>query len=206
LKRVVTVACGDSAPYIEALKKAGVELVEGDHLLGFDGLVLMGGTDVNPALYGEERGPETDEPDDARDQLECSLIEEALVRDLPILGICRGLQILNVQHGGSLVQHMEGHQVRTPENRGLPVHSVAIEPGTHLAVIAGPKLKWEVNSRHHQAIARVGEGLVISARDPRDGTIEAVERPDKRFVVAVQWHPENQTEMAKLFCAFAAAL
>lgn len=111
-----------------------------------------------------------------------------------------------MQHGGSLIQHVEGHQVRTPGNRGLPAHSVEIEPGTHLAVIAGSKSKWEVNSRHHQAIARLGKGLVVSAKDPRDGMVEAVERPDKRFVVAVQWHPENQSEMAKLFCAFAAAL
>jgi putative glutamine amidotransferase len=206
VKKVVTVGGANPAPYIEALQKADVELIEGTHLFGFDGLVLMGGTDVNPALYGEERGSRTDEPDDARDELECSLIEEALVRDLPILAICRGVQILNVRHGGSLVQHIEGHQVRTPHDPGLPAHSVDIAAGTHLAVIAGSRLKWEVNSRHHQAIARIGEGLVVSARDPRDGTIEAVERPDKRFVVGVQWHPENQSDMAKLFGAFAAAL
>lgn len=92
MKKVVTVGDTDSAPYIEALHKAGVELVEGNHLLGFDGLVLMGGADVNPARYGEPRDPKTDEPDDVRDELECSLIEEALVRDLPILesaGVCR---------------------------------------------------------------------------------------------------------------------
>jgi gamma-glutamyl-gamma-aminobutyrate hydrolase PuuD len=205
VKKVVTVGGTEAGPYIEALREAGVELIEGNHLLGFDGLVLMGGTDVNPARYGEERGPRTDEPDDARDELECALIEEALVRDLPILGICRGLQILNVQHGGSLVQHIEGHQVRTAD-KGLPVHCVEIVSDSHLAVIAGSKLKWEVNSRHHQAIARLGEGLIVSARDPRDGTVEAVERPDKRFVVAVQWHPENQRDMARLFCAFAASL
>jgi putative glutamine amidotransferase len=110
-----------------------------------------------------------------------------------------------VQQGGSLVQHIEGHQVRT-EDLGHPAHSVDIVPGTHLAVIAGSKLKWKVNSRHHQAAARVGEGLIVSARDPRDRTIEAIEKPDQRFVVAVQWHPENQSDMAKLFCAFAAAL
>jgi putative glutamine amidotransferase len=206
MKRVVTVGGTESGPYIEALRKAGVELIEGNHLPGFDGLVLMGGTDVNPARYGEERDPETDEPDNARDELECTLIEEALGRDLPILGICRGLQILNVQHGGSLIQHMDGHQVRTPHDPGLPVHSVEIRPDTHLALIAGSKLRWEVNSRHHQAIARVGERLMVSARDPRDGIVEAIELPDKRFVVAVQWHPENQSDMAKLFCAFAAAL
>jgi putative glutamine amidotransferase len=206
VKKVVAVAGTDSAPYVEALRTAGVELIEGNTLCGFDGLVLMGGTDVNPARYGEARDPQTDEPDDARDDLECALIEEALVRDVPILGICRGLQILNVQHGGSLIQHVEGHRVRTPEDRGRPAHSVEIVPNTRLALIAGSKLKWEVNSRHHQAVARVGDGLIVSAKDPRDGIVEALERPDKRFVVAVQWHPENQSDMAKLFCAFAASL
>ena len=206
MKRVVTTSGYDEfSAYAASLRAAGVELVEGESLDGFDGLVLMGGVDVNPALYGETRGPRTEEPEDARDELECALIAVALARDLPILGICRGLQILNVQQGGSLVQHIDGHQVRT-ENLGLPAHSVGIAPGTHLAVIAGSKLKWKVNSRHHQAAARLGSGLVVSARDPRDGTIEAIEKPDQRFVVAVQWHPENQSDMAKLFCAFAAAL
>jgi putative glutamine amidotransferase len=205
VNKVVTVGCSDSAPYIEALRAAGVELVEGTSTEGFAGLVLMGGTDVNPALYGESPDPQTEEPDDARDALECALIAEALERDLPVLGICRGLQILNVQHGGTLVQHTEGHRVNT-EDKGVPAHPVEIVPDTRLAVIAGSKLKWYVNSRHHQAVAKVGKGLVISARDPRDGTVEALERPDKRFVVAVQWHPENQRDMAKLFCAFAAAL
>jgi len=206
VKRVVTTSGYREFPeYAASLRAAEVELVEGESLEGFDGLVLMGGVDVNPALYGEPPDPLTEEPDDARDRLEYALIATALARDLPILGICRGLQILNVQQGGSLVQHIEGHRVRT-EDRGLPAHSVEIMPETHLAVIAGSKLKWKVNSRHHQAAARLGNGLVVSARDPRDGTIEAIEKPDKRFVVAVQWHPENQSDMAKLFCAFAAAL
>ena len=206
VKRVVTTAgYKDFAAYAEALRTAGVELVEGDTLDGFEGLVLMGGADVNPALYGEARGPQTDESDTARDELEFALIACALQRDLPVLGICRGMQILNVQHGGSLIQHIDGHQVRT-EDRGLPAHPVEITPATRLALVAGSKLKLQVNSRHHQAVGRVGNGLTVSAKDPRDGTVEAIERSDKRFVVAVQWHPENQKDMAKLFCAFAAAL
>jgi putative glutamine amidotransferase len=215
MKTVLTVRDEDrdAGPYEEALRMAGIEPVvvsgsEPTSLDGVSGLLLMGGTDVNPALYGQVRQPETDEPDDARDRLEIALIGEALSRDLPILAICRGLQILNVQQGGTLIQDMAGHRVRTPEDPGRPAHEVAIAPGTKLAQIMGERSR--VNSRHHQAIAGVGGKLLVSARDPRDGTIEAVERPDKKFVVAVQWHPENQVaareDQARLFSAFAAAL
>lgn len=172
----------------------------------------MGGTDVNPTLYGEVRQSETDTSDDARDELECALIQEFLDRDLPLLAICRGIQILNVQHGGTLVQHLDStarHRVKTAD-RGLPAHQVEIVPGTKLAAIAGESRSWDVNSRHHQAIGKLGGGLRVSARDPEDGMIEAVERPDKRFVIGVQWHPENQSitdaRQAKLFQALAAAL
>jgi putative glutamine amidotransferase len=176
------------------------------------GVVLMGGSDVNPARYAETPQPETDAPDDARDELECQLIKQAIEHDMPLLAICRGIQILNVQHGGTLVQHLDStprHRQRTPD-KSLPVHQVEISPGTLLAKIAGKCLTWNVNSRHHQAIARLGDGLRISAHDVGDGTIEAVERPDKRFVIGVQWHPENQSATAdthaKLFQAFADAL
>ena len=221
MKKVLAV-CGshwkpeDSAPYEEALRAAGIEPVlisPGSPIPQGAGLLLMGGSDVNPARYGEARGTETEESDDARDALECALIGEALVRDLPLLAICRGIQILNVEHGGTLIQHLEStarHRRRTPENRGLPAHQVEIVPGTLLAAIAGDSLTWDVNSRHHEAIHRLGDGLRISARDPEDGTIEAVERPDERFVVGVQWHPENMSptdpRQAKLFQAFAEAL
>jgi putative glutamine amidotransferase len=217
VKRVLAV-CSDreyARPYEEALRYAGVEpvIVSPEEQVSLDevsGLMLMGGTDVNPARYGQARQSETDAPDDPRDQKELSLIAEALKRDLPILAICRGMQILNVQHGGTLIQHMEGHQVRTPEDKGRPVHQVAIEPDTILARIAEGAGRWDVNSRHHQAIATLGDGLIIAGKDPRDGVIEAIERPDRRFVVAVQWHPENQfaakVEEAKLFDAFAASL
>jgi putative glutamine amidotransferase len=222
MKRVLAV-CGStwkpeySLPYEKALCGAGIEPV----LItpGMDvpehaaGLVLMGGSDVNPALYGETRVTETENPDDARDDLELALIGDFLQRDLPLLAICRGLQILNVQHGGSLVQHLDStarHRVKTPENPGLPAHPVEIVPGTRLAAIAGEPLTLDVNSRHHQAIGRLGECLRVSARDPEDGTIEAVERPDKRFVIGVQWHPENMSagdeRQAKLFRSFAAVL
>ncbi len=206
VKRVITTpGYTDFAAYAEPLRAAGVQLVEGDALEGFDGLLLMGGTDVNPALYRETPGPQTQEPDEVRDQLETILLANALGRDMPVLAICRGMQMLNVQHGGSLIQHLGGHVFKTPD-RGQPAHPVDIVPGTRLALIAGAKLRWQVNSRHHQAVGRVGQGLTVSATDPRDGTVEAIERPDKRFVVAVQWHPENQPDMARLFCGFAASL
>jgi putative glutamine amidotransferase len=221
MKRVLAV-CGShwkpehSLPYEEALRGAGIEPIlihpGGAIPEGASGLVLMGGNDVNPARFGEARQTETENPDDARDELECRLIDNFMTRDYPVLAICRGMQILNVQHGGTLIQHLEAtsrHRVKTTD-KGLPAHRVEIAPGTKLAAIAGEPLTMEVNSRHHQAIDRIGEGLRVSAHDPEDGTIEAVERPDKRFVIGVQWHPENMSvtddRQAKLFRAFAAAL
>lgn len=184
----------------------------GDLPGSISGIVLMGGSDVNPALYGEVPHPETQPSDHARDALELHLIAEALRRDMPLLAICRGIQILNVAHGGSLIQHLDStarHRQR-PSDRSLPAHRIEIAAGTFLARIAGDCLFWDVNSRHHQAIDRLGDGLDISARDVEDGTIEAVERPDKRFMTGVQWHPENQAPTdvrhASLFQAFAAAL
>lgn len=204
-------------PYEDAIRAGGMEPVAafvGDaiSLDGAAGLLLMGGSDVNPKQYGEERRPETDEPDDERDEAELRLIEEALARDLPILAICRGLQILNVYHGGTLTQHLtpvEPHDVET-EDKGAPAHEIEIEAGTKLAQIAGARAKmWLVNSRHHQAAAKVGEQLRISAR-ATDGVVEAVERPDRRFVIGVQWHPEDQfrgdAEQMRLFRAFGEAV
>ncbi len=219
MKQVIAV-CGSrwkpdhSEPYEEALRAAGIEPVlvrPGETIPDASGLVLMGGSDVNPALYNEERLRETDRADPARDELEYRLIAEFLERDAPILAICRGMQILNVQHGGTLIQHLANfsqHRVKT-EDKGEPVHSVKIEPGTKLSAILGEPLTVEVNSRHHQAVREPGEKLIVSAR-AEDGTIEAVERSDKAFVIAVQWHPENQAprdaRQAAIFSAFAAAL
>jgi putative glutamine amidotransferase len=204
------------APYRDALLAAGVNPVlhEANRPLsldGFEGLVLTGGPDVDPALYGESRHTETDHPDTERDAVEASLIKEALARDLPVLAICRGLQILNVCEGGTLIQHLhppQGHQ-RTDSRRDEPVHEVSIEPGTLLAQIAGTDT-WQVNSRHHQAVRKVAGSLRVSAVDPEDGTVEALEHPEKRFVLAVQWHPEDQALVdegqLKIFQSFGAAL
>ena len=204
-------------PYEHAVRDAGMEPVsqaanEGLLLGDVGGLLLTGGTDVSPELYGQEAAPETDKPSDLeRDRAEMALIAEALRGDLPIFAICRGLQILNVQHGGSLIQHLptsDQHKRRTPDP-SVPVHVVAIQPGTKLREIAGAE-RWEVNSRHHQAAGRVGDGLVVSAVDPTDGVIEGLERTDKRFVIAVQWHPEDQAgvnkQQKRLFEAFCDAL
>lgn len=206
-------------PYESAARSAGIEPVlacAGDDadLSGVSGLLLTGGVDVDPGLYGEERHPQTDEPVVERDRLEWRLIEEALQRDLPIFAICRGLQILNVQHGGTLIQHLDStdRHRRRPQGdykAGDPAHEIEIVADTLLSSIARTP-RWAVNSRHHQAVGRVGNGLVVTARDDHDATVEALERPDKRFVLAVQWHPEDQApvneDQARLFLSFAQAL
>jgi putative glutamine amidotransferase len=203
-------------PYAEAARAGGAEpttasVEEKLSLDGFSGLLLMGGTDVNPARFSALAHPETDPPDDERDEAELALIHEAIERDIAIFGICRGLQILNVYHGGTLVQHLEAVARHDPdkEDPSSPAHEVAFFPDSKLAEIAEIPT-WHVNSRHHQAVLRLGQKLSISARDLEDGTVEGIERRDKRFVVAVQWHPEDQTrqhpEQLRLFQSFAAAL
>jgi len=207
----------DAEPYARAVEAVGLQPVLAEAKPGLKigdckGLLLTGGGDVNPARYGETAAPETQPPDDERDAAESTLIDEALDRDVPLLAICRGMQILNVKLGGTLVQHLptvEHHVKKTPEDKGRPAHEVSVEPGTLLARVAERKT-LEVNSRHHQAVAKLGNGLRVCARDSEDGVVEAVEFPGKRFVLAVQWHPENQApknpEQRRLFESFAGAL
>lgn len=175
--------------YRQALAAADIQPVENvTTVAGLDGLLLAGGTDIDPAMYGAQRRPETDKnPDKDRDSLESVLLREALERDLPVLAICRGLQLLNVALGGTLVQHTEGH--RYPEQPD--VHPITIASHSRLRSILGVD-EFVVNSRHHQCVDRVASGLVVVARAP-DNVIEALELPGKRFVLAVQWHPENRT-------------
>jgi putative glutamine amidotransferase len=203
-------------PYRDALLAAGLDPVmrEANRPLSLGdsaGLVLTGGSDVDPALYGEPRQAETEPPDEERDGLEASILEDALAQDLPILAICRGLQILNVSQGGTLIQHvapLHRHE-RSDVSHELPVHPVTIQPDTLLSTIAGTNT-WEVNSRHHQAVRTVARNLRVSAFEPEDGTIEALEHPDRRFVLAVQWHPEDQARIdpgqLKIFQSFGAAV
>jgi putative glutamine amidotransferase len=206
---------GDNLPYVEALEVCGLRPVvaspsEAISLEGISGLLLMGGTDVDPSLYGAEPGPATEAPDRTRDAAELAILAAALDRDLPVLAICRGLQLLNVARGGTLIQNLEPVEVhrQLTEDRSLPAHDVRIEPGALLARAAGQARSWAVNSRHHQAIDRLGKGLRVTARNPADGVVEAVELPEWSFVLAVQWHPENQLREngRRLFECFAEAL
>jgi putative glutamine amidotransferase len=190
---------GKRNPYRLALHAVSVQPVENvTTLAGLDGLVLAGGSDIDPAMYGAPRHPETGEPDPARDSLEIFLLREALERDLPVLAICRGLQLLNVALGGTLVQHIEGH--RYPDQPD--VHPITIASHSRLRSILEVD-EFVVNSRHHQCVDRVASGLVVVARAP-DNVVEALELPGKRFVLAVQWHPEDRTDGpdARLFEAF----
>ena len=158
--------------YEAALCAGGMEPlpVSVDDPMPFDraaGLLLMGGTDVNPKRYNSDVEPETDPPDDARDQVELDLIHAALERDLPILAICRGLQILNVCHGGTLIQHLGAarHDPEKDDHSG-PAHEIEFSPGSRLAQIACVP-RWQVNSRHHQAVARGGPFTRLGARSRR---------------------------------------
>ncbi|WP_458242763.1 gamma-glutamyl-gamma-aminobutyrate hydrolase family protein [Streptomyces sp. MAI_2237] len=150
-----------------------------------DGLVIAGGPDVDPERYGAERDPRTGPPAPARDTWELALIEAALAARLPLLGICRGMQLLNVALGGTLVQHLDGHAVEVGVFGRHPVKPV---PGTRYAEIAPEETS--VPTYHHQALDRLGTGLMPSAY-AADGTVEAVEVPTAdRWVLGVQWHPE----------------
>ncbi len=191
--------------YRSALEKAGArirELTPADALpaaLGdCDGVLLTGGVDLDPSLYGESPHPSV-QTDRTRDTYEMDLARMALERDLPLLAICRGVQVLNVAAGGSLVQDIPSaiatsipHQIETPKD--AMAHPVTIVGGTCLAGLLATRLDpdraLQVNSRHHQSVKRVAPDFVVAATAP-DGIIEAIEKPDARFCVGVQWHPEN---------------
>ncbi|WP_351224015.1 gamma-glutamyl-gamma-aminobutyrate hydrolase family protein [Streptomyces sp. NPDC002133] len=149
-----------------------------------DGLVVAGGPDVEPVRYGAEPDPRTGPPARQRDAWELALIEAALASGTPLLGICRGMQLLNVALGGTLVQHMEGH---AKEVGVFGLHPVTPVPGTRYAALVPEESA--VPTYHHQAVDRLGAGLVVSAH-AEDGTVEAVELPGPGWVVGVQWHPE----------------
>ena len=192
--------------YVAALQKAGADVRTVDSsvtaeaaLADVDGVLLTGGHDVDPALYGEDRHPAMQDAEPGRDELEVSLARQALARNVPLFAICRGIQVLNVAAGGSLVQdipseigHLVPHDVREP--RDHEAHPVRVKPGTRLAEAIGSELSEHgetlVNSRHHQAIAKVAPGLEVTAVAP-DGLPEAIEKEDADFCVGVQWHPEN---------------
>jgi putative glutamine amidotransferase len=167
---------------------------------GVDGLIVTGGADVDPARYGQDAAPETDKPHLERDAWEDALLTAAIERELPFLGICRGMQVLNVNRGGSLHQHVPdvvGDDRFRIGNGQFATNEVVTEPGSELDALVGAKLP--VKSYHHQAVDAVGEGLRVTARTG-DGIVQAVELDGVPFGVAVQWHPEEDAaEDVRLF-------
>jgi putative glutamine amidotransferase len=178
--------------------------------------MLTGGGDVDPKHYGGAMTPKIELAEPGRDEFEIALANAALERDVPILAICRGLQVLNVAAGGTLVQHVPdvvgnaiGHS--NDSSKTAIAHEIRVTPSSALARALGPKLAavetCAVNSRHHQAVRDVAPGFVVSATAP-DGIVEAIERPGKRFCLGVEWHPENfweSGEFRPLFESFVRA-
>ncbi|QIM19680.1 gamma-glutamyl-gamma-aminobutyrate hydrolase family protein [Leucobacter coleopterorum] len=155
-----------------------------DRLRGLDGLLVPGGADVNPRRYGEEPGPATSVADfSVQDQFEADMMAAAIAQRIPVLAICRGFQLLNVEHGGNLVQDLAAD---SPHRNG--VHEVALEPDSRLAAVVGA-VSLPVSSYHHQAISTVGVGLRVVGLAP-DGVVEALEHSSAELL-AVQWHPED---------------
>ena len=194
------------ADYVRAVERAGGRALlvppsdDGvdETLEALDGLIFSGGSDLDPELYGQEAHAETLGVVRNRDTAELALLEAALERDMPVLAICRGSQVLNVARGGDLVQHLpdvvgdEKHK-HTPGT--FADHDVSVEDGSRLASVLGERAP--VKSHHHQGFGEVGEGLRVVAH-AEDGTIEAVEDPTRRFALGVLWHPEAG-EDARLF-------
>jgi putative glutamine amidotransferase len=168
-----------------------------------DALILTGGAgDVNPELYGEERHPETGPVQEERDAYELALARAAIERGVPTLGICRGMEVLNVVYGGRLEQHLPdvlGHEEHRHTPGTYADHEVRLEPGSLAAHAAGTE-RTPVKSHHHQGIKEVGDGLRISGWATEDGAIEALEDPSHSFVLGVLWHPEED-EKSKLISA-----
>ena len=209
--------------YLESVRRAGGDPVEvaDTHedpkaiVARVRGVMLTGGGDVDPALYGEVPHPSYEAAEPGRDAFEIALAKAAIAADVPLLAICRGMQVLNVAMGGSLIQDIPSeiagaldHAIREP--RFHIAHEVWVTKGSALWTIMADKLDGEslqVNSRHHQAVKRAADGFEVSATAP-DGVIEAIERPASRFCIAVQWHPENfwrTGEFRPLFESFLAA-
>ena len=195
--------------YVDSVRRAGgipvllapdpVATASPDLLLDrIDGLLVAGGSDIDPATYGAERDPATGETNIERDRFEISLARRAVERDMPVLGVCRGMQVLNIAFGGTLVQHLpdryghEGHRPNPGSFAGSE-HEVRLEEGSLAATTAGEPVHGTLQ-HHHQGVDRVADGLATSGWAVDDGLVEAVEIPGRRFVLGVQWHPEADPE------------
>jgi putative glutamine amidotransferase len=203
---IAVTPCSVLHDYEEAVRRAGgdVRVLRYDRdapaevAASVSGVLLTGGGDVLPAIYGESAHPAYAAAEPGRDEYELELVRRALEADLPVLAICRGLQVLNVARAGTLVQDIPSAFPGAMDHRGSDprtglVHDVWILPGSLLDRLMRPVVQGDqcaVNSRHHQSIAALGQGLVVSATAP-DGVIEAAEDPSRRFCLGVQWHPEN---------------
>lgn len=202
--------CSKLPDYEEAVRRAGGEArvldasvdKPADVIRDVAGVLLTGGGDVEPSIYGEARHATHDAAEAGRDEFEIELVRRALDADLPVFAICRGVQVLNVARGGTLIQDIRSQVAEALEHRlAVPphapfelAHEVWIEKDSLLVRLMRELLEGadncDVNSRHHQAIKDLGQGLIATATAP-DGIIEAVEDPSRRFCLGVQWHPEN---------------
>ena len=220
MPEIALAACRAMADYLEAVKRSGGEPFEldvqrdapDDVVRRAAGLMLTGGGDVNPALYGEAAHDTYQAAEPGRDEYETALVQAAMAANLPIFAICRGMQVLNVALGGTLIQDIPtmvngaGHHA-VPEPRFVIAHEVWVAKGSRLAKIMADEIEGDalqVNSRHHQAVKNVAAGWEVTATAP-DGVIEAIELPGDVFRLAVQWHPENfwrTGEFRPLFEAF----
>ena len=205
---VIAIApCGKLPDYEESVRRAGGDVralvrtadSPADIVASVQGVLLTGGGDVLPAIYGAIAHPTFDPAEPGRDEYEIELVRLALAADLPVFAICRGIQVLNVARGGTLIQDIVDEVGTTVNHRVvMPQHSIAhdvwIESGSLLERLMGERFEagetCPVNSRHHQAPKALGERLISSATAP-DGVIEAIEDPTRRFCLGVQWHPEN---------------
>lgn len=200
----------EAQPYVDALTARGgaarvltPERYEGvaEAMRGASGLLLCGGADIDPARYGAEPDPATGKTDPERDEMELAVLRDALERNMPVLGICRGMQLVNVAFGGTLLQDIPGHVELGGENDGSVRHEVYVAPGSKLGAIIGAGAVYRTNSLHHQGLkeAQRAPELMASAFHPHDGIVEALESPAHPWLMAVQCHPEREDEVPKSF-------